>query len=882
MVGKLSICRALLIALGIVGIGLAIPGCGGDSTPNGGEGSSDPDVTPPVISDVSVEAVGSSIARVTWTTDEPATSVVNYGQEAMDLVASEDQRVTAHSVDIGGLTPGVTYQLVALSRDESGNETVSAPLTVVTSIRDLRVREGHPVLFINETLLEQVRQKTDDLASFDEYMTGRWMKDTADPGATAVIRQEVDGIVEFGTRDAGMAYGVQALVIGNTLAIEYGRQLLLSLLDREFSFANGDSDVRGKLYAMGAIYDWLYDELDDDVKAAVRMETLDLLDYIQDTRPGLLEPHHDAHSRLANICALVALLPLFHDVEQDGADVADRYFEWLGTIVANWRDWMNPAQEWINAGGGHQMGWAYGTSYASFDPYFAWEFGVDEESWLKEWQGDRVYWYLYALRNANTDFSVLTWDNFPYWGDVWNTEYYYGSQALQIMAGAHFYGNETARWLSNTVQPTYRYRAVFDILYRHYAEDSGVPPDALPLARHFSNSGNVVIRDTWNLEKNTLMVFKSGSFAALNHHHKDQNAFTLYYKGSLAIDSGGYNVCGQWGSSHWWNYYTRTVAHNSMLVYDPNEVFEYGEIRSNDGGQQFGEDDYPYVDQIVEGGANHLDGIQRFESSPDYTYAVGNATKAYSPEKVGLFERSIVHLRNHSYDHPVVLILDQVVSTDPAFKKTYLLHSIREPVISGDTVTIRIDDGVDPSNEATLYQQTLLPNDFVLTKVGGRVNGEDFYVADDGTGVPHNYSEDCDYDSSSIAIRQVGEWRVEVSPGTASMEDTFLHVLSVTDGQQSYSAVGTTSISSTHLHGAIVSDNDGQESTLVVFADPTAGLDEEAQLTGAPQFEKVLIVGLEPGGTYTVATDSSSLTVRESATGSETASDQGCLYLSVP
>ncbi len=890
MFGKSKSTVGWRVGLGVVAVGLALVGCDGKSSSRGdgggdaldGGGSADADVTPPILSDVSVSVVGSSIARVTWTTDEPATSMVSYGETVPDRVVSDEALVTVHSVDIGGLTPGVTYQVVARSMDGAGNESAADPLTVVTSIRDLQVRQDHPILFVNPSLVTQIREKTEDLARFDEYSTGQWMQDTTDPGATAVIRQEVDGIVAFGAKDAAMAYGVGGFIIGNALAKEYGRQLLRSLLDRAFSFADGDSDLRGKLYAMGALYDWLYDDLDEALKAEVRLETLDLLDYIQENRSTLLEPHHDSHSRLANICALVAIVPLFHDVEQDGQNVTDRYFDWLSYIVSNWRDFMNPAQEWINEGGGHQMGWAYGSSYASFDPYFAWEFAVEEESWFQEWQENRIFWYLYALRNTNTNFSIPTWDNFPYWGDVWNTEYYYGSGALQIMTAGQLFGNETAQWLSNNVQPTYRYRAVFDILYRHYSEESGVAPDDLPLARHFPNSGNVIIRDTWDFEKNTLMVFKSGSFAALNHHHKDQNAFTLYYKGPLAIDSGGYNVCGQWGSDHWWNYYTRTIAHNSVLVYDPNEVFDYGGVRSNDGGQMFLGDSYPYLDQLLEGGDNHLDGIGWFEHTPDYTYAMGDATRAYSPAKMGLFQRSIVYLRNHSYDHPVVLVFDQVVSTDPGFKKTYLLHSINEPVISGDTVTIQIDDGVDPANEATLYQQTLWPSDFVLTKVGGRANGEDFYVADDGTGVGHNYSEDCDYASTSVAIGQVGEWRIEVSPQTPSLDDVFLHVLSVTDEQASYSAVGVDAVSSNHLRGAIVSDNDGQQATLVLFSDQATDLDEVVDLTGTSAFHQILIVGLEPNEAYEVTTDTTSLTLRPSTESNQTASDHGTLYLSVP
>jgi len=49
----------------------------------------------------------------------------------------------------------------------------------------------------------------------------------------------------------------------------------------------------------------------------------------------------------------------------------------------------------------------------------------------------------------------------------------------------------------------------------------------------------------------------------------------LNYKGRLLIDSGQYD---SYGSGHWKNYYTRSIAHNTMVAYDPDE--EYSEYFS--------------------------------------------------------------------------------------------------------------------------------------------------------------------------------------------------------------------------------------------------------------------------------------------------------------
>lgn len=80
-----------------------------------------PDITPPVISSVSVAATGTS-ATITWLTNEAATSVVNYGTTAaLGSTASDATLVTTHSVTLAGLTSGTTYYFEVGSADAAGN-----------------------------------------------------------------------------------------------------------------------------------------------------------------------------------------------------------------------------------------------------------------------------------------------------------------------------------------------------------------------------------------------------------------------------------------------------------------------------------------------------------------------------------------------------------------------------------------------------------------------------------------------------------------------------------------------------------------------------------------------------------------------------------------
>ncbi len=92
------------------------------------------DTTPPVISNVA--AVGSrTTATVTWNTDEPATSQVEYGLTTAygSLTTIDTNLVTGHSVGLSGLTRRTTYHYRVRSKDAAQNEAVSGDYTFATN-----------------------------------------------------------------------------------------------------------------------------------------------------------------------------------------------------------------------------------------------------------------------------------------------------------------------------------------------------------------------------------------------------------------------------------------------------------------------------------------------------------------------------------------------------------------------------------------------------------------------------------------------------------------------------------------------------------------------------------------------------------------------------
>jgi PKD repeat protein len=93
------------------------------------------DTTPPVIKNVSASSETETSAIITWTTNEPGSSQVEYGETAeYGLTATSDELTTAHSITLSGLEPNTAYHYRVKSKDKAGNEASSADYPFATAI----------------------------------------------------------------------------------------------------------------------------------------------------------------------------------------------------------------------------------------------------------------------------------------------------------------------------------------------------------------------------------------------------------------------------------------------------------------------------------------------------------------------------------------------------------------------------------------------------------------------------------------------------------------------------------------------------------------------------------------------------------------------------
>ena len=95
----------------------------------------------------------------------------------------------------------------------------------------------------------------------------------------------------------------------------------------------------------------------------------------------------------------------------------------------------------------------------------------------------------------------------------------------------------------------------------------------LPRHRLFRGIGHLVLRDGWGPDSTWIQLACGPYFA--KHDHLDAAHLVVYRKGQLAIDSGADYTDTE--SPHYLNYYRRSVAHNTLLVYEPGESFFWSE-----------------------------------------------------------------------------------------------------------------------------------------------------------------------------------------------------------------------------------------------------------------------------------------------------------------
>jgi len=465
---------------------------------------------------------------------------------------------------------------------------------------------------------------------------------------------------------------------------------------------------------------------------------------------------------------------------------------------------------WI--GGGHSYD---GAEYNLARALLCWASATDQDIFgivrtdFGDWLQSRLYFWMSQVYPDKTRPEVIGTDYNPWKLIVNPEEFLIASRAYDNPDGYHF-----LRWLGQDPKASI-------LLYSEKLEDR--PASAAfskPWSKLWGRRGTGYVQarsDGWRPDS-TVVEFRCGDYFESHGHYANQNSFYIYSRGRLAVQAGVYDSFAK--SEHWQHYYRRSIAANTMLVYQPGEWREGlggklfpapgGQVADMTGYHNFTQAEYDWH-LAHEPGWYDMGNITAYDHGPafEYTYVCGDATNAYdSPQhlyfrqdgdriianrpKIDRFTRSLVYL-----PPSLVVIFDRVNALDAAYRKAWLLHSIGRPQISGkrtaaevpghiedydgDLVTITFDpeESLLPSPDAKavgrLFVRSMLPAQRTIRRIGGP--GYRFWSG--GKNWLPGY--DCWKPQYKGKGQDAGSWRIEISPAKPAAFDNFLNLIQVCD-----------------------------------------------------------------------------------------------------
>jgi hypothetical protein len=617
----------------------------------------------------------------------------------------------------------------------------------------------------------------------------------------------------------------------------------------------GTSDIN-----IAIIYDWLYNDLD----AATRAEFLNELNlFCTGWEANYLgvgaSPYNDVFYIRLGISGLIDSLVLYPDHPSGLQHLQFSTDVWFNVLMPVWRQVFGPE------GGGWHEGWpdyvdaASGNGLDTFivPSLLSWQSASGDPIFTREpWLKNFAYFTMYMTRPDYIMESIGD-SSRPYLlsetnslGSLNGLAEIYNDPVLRGWARSLNGGNVTAPLgFEPSAWPFYRP----DNSSNAVADRSALPP-----VRNFTGWGMLSMRTGWT-ENDTSLTLKYGD-NFWSHEHFDNGAFTLFSRGLLALDSGSYRAGSN--SEHENQYGRQTIAHNTLTVTDPSDYYpsqtfasfdnqgnEINQAPPNDGGQRrvgslynslFPQLASPNTigDWLRNWDYYHMGTLVGLATTPNYTYAATDITAAYNNKfsastpnatnRTNRVQKAVRHMlmipRGTS---AYVVVFDQVTSTNASFVKRWLLHTVNQPVVTGNSYTVTRNELVNPlpyigawpapyglkyttgAGANTQYQYDGKLYGWMVQPQAGNINivggpGKEFWVADPanpGGGTNWNMcmQGQCDANVeglgpvqdfinpvSATAPHEPGSWRIEISPSTPATQDYFLNVLLATTTEDTH------------------------------------------------------------------------------------------------
>lgn len=637
------------------------------------------------------------------------------------------------------------------------------------------VSKEHPRLFLNKKDIPRIKKNAagTEKPIFDAMKTriDGLLDQPVEFKDLLIATGESSQDHEWGTRasEAAMLW----LVTGEKKYLDYTKNVLTELAGY-YQFRS-DHNLNITWYAFSQIcaicaYDWVYTGLDKTERTELGRALFTALDDIAWHTPARRKARQRENvSDYKSGCYGPSILPWYLGLAflGDGIDDAE-----CRTMLHEGYDLFQKMSEFRAQMAGENGGGstACATYAFGFDPYadFAFIYSMKAATGIDI--SDQMGYVLGYL-------NYLDWARLPYnrefgFGDV----HHYNGLLPEKDINAHvfhianIYGVAHPEILPTAERLLGQFTKTRDIepypflrLLRNPAPKSAKAnaSSSKPKSIYFDTMGQAYMRSGTG-DDDTYVLFVSGG-VPLQHKHYDNNNFIIYKKGWRALDSGTRPEPGL----HLSHYYCRTVAHNCITVRMPGEV-----MPAYWGGPALSEEaDVPVPN---DGGQNKLLGSKLLElnETPDWVYLASDATESYNAQKVDKVVREFIW-----FCPDLFVVMDRVVSKEPSYDKTWLWHTVSEPVVTGPM------EWKETSEGGAMICRTLLPEDAVQELVGGP--GKDFWSDGRNWTLPVLCPDDWGYGKRNILPPEnhplLGHWRLEVAPGRPAKEDVFLHMMMVGD-----------------------------------------------------------------------------------------------------
>ena len=412
---------------------------------------------------------------------------------------------------------------------------------------------GHPRVLVRPADLARIRTSLDQGVNLTAW---KKIQDLAAKNISGSLPERK--LCAYGRYDENILRVIEAkafmyLISGNE---KCGKEALAMMRDNlntvEFTdFLDVTRPIGYTIYVAALVYDWCYPLTAD----ADRQYLIGNMEKLAATMEIGYPPY-----RQSDLTSHAGEAQLYRDLLAAGIAVYDEHPRMYRSAAGRLFAAMVPAKNFFYTAGRHHQGDSYG-------PYrFQWE--VFAALLFERMCGQKIYsddinkvpyGWLYALtpdgeqlRNGDT-FSA---------GKSWN-------QPLPSFL-VHAYIKDPVLNRRDKTAWALTEPVLFLLL-----DDPSVSVkdlDTLPLTRFFPEPlGGMICRTGWTFGRsaNTVVAeMKGAGYQFNNHQHLEAGSFQIYYRGTLAADLGNY---GKYGTDYDWSFYKRSIAHNVMLAYDPDE-----------------------------------------------------------------------------------------------------------------------------------------------------------------------------------------------------------------------------------------------------------------------------------------------------------------------